>query len=72
MYKKKYRSVLTCPICVFQDETFDYLFTCQHGIVVPSILQSVTFISFSSVDLNFIESLGKSLQRYQQYREILI
>ena len=39
-----------------EDETFDHLFTCQHGIVVPNILQGVTFNSFSPVDLNFIES----------------
>ena len=55
-----------------QDETFDHLFTCQHGIVVPNILQGVTFNSFSSIDLNFFESLGKILQRSQQYREILM
>ena len=55
-----------------QDETFDNLFTCQHVIVVPNILQGVTFSSFSSIDLNFIESLRKFLQRYQQYREILM
>ena len=71
-YKKKYRSVLTCPFCIVQDETFDHLFTCQHGIVVPNILQGVTFNSFSSTDVNFVESLGKFLQRYQQYREILM
>ena len=71
-YKKKYRSVLTCPFRMVQDETFDHLFTCQHGIVVPNILQGVTFNLFSSTDLNFIESLGKFLQRYQQYREILM
>ena len=71
-YKKKYRSVLTCPFCMVQDETFDHLFTCQHGIVVPNILQGVTLASFSSLDLKFIESLGKFLQRYQQYREILM
>ena len=53
-YKKKYRSVLTCPFCMVQDETFDHLFTCQHGIVIPNILQGVTFNSFSSIDLNFI------------------
>ena len=60
-YKKKYRSVLTCPFCMVQD-----------GIVVPNILQGVTFNSFPSIDLNFIESLGKFLQRYQQHREILV
>ena len=27
-YKKEYRSVLTCPFCMVQDETFDHLFTC--------------------------------------------
>ena len=41
-------------------------------MVVPNILQGVTFNSFSCTDLNFIESLGKFLQRYQQYREILM
>ena len=71
-YKRKYRSVLTCPFCMVQDETFDHLFACPHGIVVPNILQGVTFNSFSSTDFNFIESLGKFLQRYQQYREILM
>ena len=55
-----------------QDETFDRLFICQHGIVVPNILQDVTFNSISSIDLNFIESLGMFLERYQQYREILM
>ena len=55
-----------------QDETFDHLFACPHGIVVPNILQGATFNSFSSTDFNFIESLGKFLQRYQQYREILM
>ena len=67
---KKYRSVLTCPFCMVQDETFDHLFACQHRIVVPNILQGVTFNLFSSTDLNFIESLEKFSQRYQQYREI--
>ena len=71
-YKKKYRSVMTCPFCMVQDETFDHLFTCQHFIVVPNILQGVTFNSFSSLDLKFSEGLGKSLQRYQQCREILM
>ena len=56
-YKKKYRSVLTCPFCMVQHETFDHLFTCQHGKVFPNILQGVTFNSFSSTDLNVIESL---------------
>ena len=65
---KKYRSVLTCPFPMVQDD----LFTCQHGIVVPNILQGVTFNSFSSIDLNFIDSLGKCLERYQQYHEILV
>ena len=55
-----------------QDETFDYLFNCKYGIVVPDILQGVTFNSFSSLNLKFIESLEKFLQRYQQYREILM
>ena len=55
-----------------QDETFDHFFTCQHGRVVLNILQGVTFNSFSSLDLKVIESLGKFLQRYQQYREILM
>ena len=55
-----------------QDETFDHLFTCQHGILVPNILQGVTFNSFSSIDLNCFESLGKFFQRYQQYLEILM
>ena len=55
-----------------QNETFDHLFACPHGIVVPNILQGVTFNSFSSTDFNFIESLRKFLQRYQQYREILM
>ena len=71
-YKRKYRSVLTCPFCMVQDETFDNLFACPNGIVVPNILQGATFNSFSSTDLNFIESLGKFLQRYQQYHEILM
>ena len=71
-YKKKYISVLTCPFCRVQDETFDHLFTYQHSIVVPNILQGVTFNSFSSIHLNFIESLGKFMQRYQQYHEILM
>ena len=31
-YKRKYRSVLTDPFCMVQDETFDHLFACQHGI----------------------------------------
>ena len=69
---KKYRSVLTCPFCIVQDEAFDHLFTCQHGIVVPNILQGVTFNSFSYIELNFIESLEKFLQRYQQYRKVLL
>ena len=55
-----------------QDETFDHLFACQHGIVVPNVLQGVPFNSFSSLDLNFIESLGKCLQRYRQHCEILM
>ena len=55
-----------------QDEIFDHLSTCKHAIVVPNILQGVTFNSFSSLDLKFIGSLGKFLQRYQQYREILM
>ena len=73
-YKRKYRSVLTCPFCMVQDQTFDdLLFAYPHGIVVPNILQGVTFNSFSSTDFNFIESLGKFLQRYhQQCREILM
>ena len=71
-YKKNYRSVLTCPFCVVQDENFDHLFTSQNGIVVPNILQGVTFNLFSFIDLDFIESLGKCLQRDQQYREILM
>ena len=64
--KKKYRSVLTCPFCMVQDETFDHLFTCQLGVVVPNILQGVTFNSFSSLDFKVIENLGKFLQKYQQ------
>ena len=72
LQEKVYRSVLTCLYCMVQDETFDHLFACQHGIVVPNILQGVTFNSFSSADFNFIESLGKFLQRYQQYHEILM
>ena len=71
-YKNEHGSVLTCKFCMVQDETFDHLFTCQHGIVVPNILQGVTFNSFSSLDLKFIESLGKRLQRCQQYLEILM
>ena len=55
-----------------QDETFDHLFACQHSIVASNILQGVTFNSFSSTDFNFIESLGKFLQRSQQYREIIM
>ena len=55
-----------------KDETFDHLFTCQLGVVISNILRGVTFNSFSSLDLEVIESLGKLLQKYQQYREILM
>ena len=59
--------------CMAQDETFDHLFTCQQlGAVVPNIMQGVALSSFSSLDLNVIDSLGKFLQKYQQYREILV
>ena len=62
-YNRKYRSVLTCPFRMVQDETFDHLFACPHGKVVPNILQGVAFNSFFSTDCYFIESLGKFLQR---------
>ena len=42
-YKRKYRSVLICPFCMVQDETFDHLFACPHGIVVSRTIQKCTF-----------------------------
>ena len=45
-YKRKYRSVLTCPFCMVQDETFDHLFACPHGIAVPNIRCNFQFIFF--------------------------
>ena len=64
-YKRKYRSVLTCPFCMVQDETFDYLFACPHGIVVPNILQGVTFNSYfllqTLILLRVLESFCKDI-----------
>ena len=56
-------------------ETFDYLFTCKLGVVVPITLQYILHLhlnTFSSLDLKVIESLRMLLQKYQQYREILM
>ena len=72
-YKNKYCENLKCSFCCVLDESFDHIFTCRFGIIVPKEMKHFRLQSFESeVPLLVLEKTGQFLKRYLKYRAYLI